>query len=352
MPCDGKKATIRSVSDGFESVYIQSRTLSLEVRRHNELPNVTIFIWEQMVECRITWHRIMNISIKNLLALLPITILALAAGLFSSRGATINVYVGTNNLHTFSPTNVFINTGDSVIWTWDSGPHSSTSGTNDVHADDNGLPGGLWDSGVNNSPHTFTNTFSSAGIYSYYCSIHFASGMTGQVFVASLNPPAIQITNPLAGAVFAAPANVHIQAGVTNGSAAVTNVQFLTGTTVLTNVTSSPFLTTASNLLAGNYTLTAVALDNNGLSVTNAVNISVVTPVTISLTNVFKLASTNFQFRYFANTGLDYVVLRSTNFNSWVTIATNIAASNPVVFTDLFATNRFNFYRVGRLPNP
>jgi plastocyanin len=272
---------------------------------------------------------------------------------FSSRAATTNVLVGANNIHTFSPTNVLINAGDSVIWIWDGSPHSSTSGTNDVNADDNGLPGGLWDSGVNDTGHTFTNKFPSAGVFSYYCSIHFASGMTGQVIVAAANlPPGIAITNPLAGMVFAAPANVLIQAGVTNGSGTVTNVQFLTGATVLTNVTSSPFSTTDGNLLAGNYTLTAVALDNKGLSATNAVSISVVTPVTVSLTNVFKLSGTNFQFKYFANNGLDYLVQRSTNFSIWVPIATNIAASNPMVFMDIHATNSLNFYRVGRLPNP
>ena len=293
----------------------------------------------------------MNFSTKNLLAVTIIAVSIWAAGTRSALGAMTNVIVGFSGLH-FSPTNVLINAGDSVVWTWSGSNHSSTSGTNGVHGDDNGVPSGLWDSGVNSSGHTFTNTFPSAGIFSYYCSVHFSEGMTGQVLVAAINLPGIMITNPLSGAVFAAPANVFIQAGVTNGSGTVTNVQFLTGATVLTNETSSPFSTTASNLLAGNYTLTAVALDNNGLSATNAVSISVVTPVTVSLTNVFKLSGTNFQFRYFANTGLDYLVQRSTNFTLWVPIATNIAASNPVVFTDIHATNKLNFYRVGRLPNP
>lgn len=273
---------------------------------------------------------------------------------FSSRGATVTVQVGPSSIvHTFSPTNVFINTGDSVIWSWVTSPHSTTSGTNGIHGDDNGTLDGSWDSGIASTGHTFTNTFTIAGIYSYYCTVHFGSGMTGQVIVASANlPPGIGITNPLSGAVFSAPANVLVQAGVTNGSGTVTNVQFLAGATVLANVTSSPFSTTANNLTAGNYALTAVASDNNGLSTTNSVNISVVTPVTVSLTNVFKLSGTNFQFKYFANIGLDYLVQRSTNLSLWIPIATNIATSNLVVFTDSNAINSLNFYRVGRLPNP
>jgi hypothetical protein len=37
---------------------------------------------------------------------------------------------------------------------------------------------------------------------------------------------------------------------------------------------------------------------------------------------------------------------------NWVTLVTNTAASNPVVFVDNHATNSSGFYRVGRLPNP
>jgi chitinase len=272
----------------------------------------------------------------------------------SGFGATTNVFAGFNGANRFSPTNVTISVNDSVIWTWAGNNHSTTSGTNGVVGDDNGVPGGSWDSGVFSTPHSFTNTFTSAGIYSYYCTVHHGTGMTGQVFVASSAlPPTLAITQPLNGAVFAAPANVAIQAAVTNGSGTVTGVQFLAGTTLLANVTTPPFSTTANNLAAGSYTLTAIAQDNNNLFATNAVNISVVTPVTVGLTNVFKLSGgTNFQFSYSANVGLNYVVLRSTDFISWVPLATNLAGSNPVVFTDLTATNSLNFYRVGLLPNP
>jgi hypothetical protein len=165
-------------------------------------------------------------------------------------------------------------------------------------------------------------------------------------------PPTVAITSPASGAVFAAPANVTLQAGVVNGSGAVTNVQFLEGTTVLANETTAPFSTTVNNLTAGSYTFSAVALDNNDLSATNSVTISVVTPVTVSLTNEFVLSAGNFQFSYFVNTGLDYVVLRSTNLVTWLPLATNEALVNPTIFTDVTATNSFNFYRVGLLPNP
>ena len=61
-----------------------------------------------------------------------------------------------------------------------------------------------------------------------------------------------------------------------------------------------------------------------------------------------------FRFTYTANTGLTYVVQSSTNLLSpnWTTLATNMAASGSMNFTDLNATFNPEFYRVGRLPNP
>jgi plastocyanin len=295
----------------------------------------------------------MKLSKKN------ITVAAIAAAFLlriactpSAPGATTTVLVGSGGLH-FTPTNVLISVNDSVIWNWAGNNHSSSSGTNGSPGDDNGVLSGSWGSGVNNSPHFFTNTFTSAGTFSYYCSVHFGAGMTGQVFVASAGlPPMLSITNPSPGAVFAAPANVAVSAGVTNGSGAIANVEFLQGTTLLANETTGPFTTAANNLAAGSYTLTAIAQDNDGFLATNSVNISVVTPVAVSLTNVFELSGTNFQFSYPANVGLSYVVQRSTDLINWASLVTNMASSNPVVFVDTNATNNPSFYRVGLLPNP
>jgi plastocyanin len=277
----------------------------------------------------------------------------LVIGAQSIFGASTTVLVGSGGLK-FVPATVDINAGDSVIWSWAGSNHSTTSGTNGVPGDDNGvLPNGMWDSKVNNTGFLFTNTFPVGGTYSYYCSVHFGAGMTGDVVVASASlPPSITITNPFTGEVFAAPANVEIQSKVTAGSAAITSVQFRVGTTVLANETAGPFATTANSLAAGNYTLTAIAVDANDLSATNSVAISVVNPLTLLLGGLSKPSGTGFQLSYPANIGLHYVVQRSSDFIGWVPLATNMASSNPVVFMDFNATNRLNFYRVGLLPNP
>ena len=291
---------------------------------------------------------------KIIPGIVPAGLLCLASAVASFAGTT-NVIVGSP-LDRFTPAIVTVNTGDSVIWSWAAAGHSTTSGTNGAAGDDNGVPCGLWDSGTTNAPYFFTNTFTSAGNFSYYCKVHFAFGMTGSVIVNSSGnlSPTVSITSPSNNATFSAPANVTIQVTASESGGSVTNVQFLVGTRVLTNEISPPFSATTNNLAANTYTLSAIAADSSGVTATNSISINVVTPVTVSLTNSAKLSPTNFQFSYLVNTGLSYVVQFSTNLAAanWIPLVTNVALSNPVVFVDNHATNTPGFYRVGRLSNP
>jgi hypothetical protein len=181
---------------------------------------------------------------------------------------------------------------------------------------------------------------------------------TNSVNITVDAPPSVTITNPVTGAVLAAPANLNIRANASDSDGLIANVQFLlstaTATNVLTNITTSPYFATSNNVGTNNYRIFAVATDNNGVKNTNSISISVVAPITVSLTNSATVASTNFQFKYAANVGLSYVIQVSTNLalGNWISLATNVAASNPVVFVDARATNHSAFYRVGRLPNP
>src|SRR5215831_7798883 len=74
----------------------------------------------------------------------------------------------------FNPDTVTINVNDQVVWTWVSDFHNTASET------------GLWDSGVFNTGHVYTNTFTSAGSFPYLCQVH---GFTGTVNVQSGNTP-------------------------------------------------------------------------------------------------------------------------------------------------------------------
>src|SRR6266446_3802829 len=98
----------------------------------------------------------------------------------AARAATVTVMVGPN-CFCFSPSEVTINPGDTVRWTFSSSGHSTTSGMP-------GSPNGIWDSGILNQGAMFTHTFNSVGSFPYYCTPHGSLGMVGTVTVVSASP--------------------------------------------------------------------------------------------------------------------------------------------------------------------
>ena len=255
-------------------------------------------------------------SLKNFLSATAVAILVCFGFAPSNFAATATIQVGSSG-STYTPATNNINAGDQVIWVWGGFNHSTTSDTN-----------GIWDSGVFNSPHSFTNSFPAAGTFPYHCTIHAGSGMRGSIIVIAPNsPPSVTITNPASGTVLAAPANVTIQASASDDGT-VTNVQFLVGTVSLTNKAAALFFAVTNNLPAGSYTLTAIASDNLGAKATNAVSLSVVTPLVLTISSPGRVAA-NFQFSYDVNTGLTYIIQRSTNLvvSNWVSIFTNKAVA-------------------------
>jgi uncharacterized protein (DUF2141 family) len=180
----------------------------------------------------------------------------------------------------FSPTQVSIQVADQVQWTWiGSIPHSSTSDS------------GLWDSGIHaGGQFKFIQAFNSSGQFPFHCTVH--SFMTGSVTAAKPTniPPSVSITNPVGGAVFIAPASFQLAASASDSDGTVTNVQFFQGTASLGNVATSPFVVSINNLLAGDYSFSAVATDNGGVTATNTVTVHVQNPLpnqppSVSITN-------------------------------------------------------------------
>lgn len=77
----------------------------------------------------------------------------------------------------FSPSALTVHVGDTVVWTWNDGPHSVTSGPPTC------APDGHFDSTLVNAPHTFSQTFTTTGSFPYFCLAHCAMGMTGMITV-------------------------------------------------------------------------------------------------------------------------------------------------------------------------
>ena len=130
---------------------------------------------------------------------------------------------------------------------------------------------------------------------------------------AANTSPSVTITNPLDGATLAAPASLVLKATTSDSDGTVTNIQFFQGAASLGNVAASPYSVAVNNLAAGDYTFSAVATDNGGLTATNQITVHVVNPITVNVGggSVQRPVSTSFQFAYSANVGLSYVIQRS-----------------------------------------
>jgi plastocyanin len=141
-----------------------------------------------------------------------------------TRAAMVTVMVGPGGFF-FKPPSVTIHTGDSVLWTWSSTGHSSTSGSP-------GMPTGLWDSGIRNQGATFVHTFNTAGSFPYYCTPHGACcGMVGTVIVSNSTPtPSPTATPTPTPAVTSRLSNISTRASVQTGSGATIAGFIVTGT--------------------------------------------------------------------------------------------------------------------------
>ena len=98
---------------------------------------------------------------------------------------TIDVQVGPGGSMTFAPASVTIHVGDTVRWTWEASGHNVVSGTSGTADDKFCSPN---DTNCASAPTSaagfvYSHTFTTAGAYPYFCSIHFTFGMTGTVTV-------------------------------------------------------------------------------------------------------------------------------------------------------------------------
>ncbi len=260
--------------------------------------------------------------------------------------ATTNIVQMTGSF-SFSPRLLTNHVGDTVIWT------NTTLTSHDVVSSNN-----AWtSSSLFTSPGRFTNTFTTMGVYGYYCSLHLAFGMTGIIYVEPLSqPPTVTLTNPANGITLAAPATLTLgaQASDPDGDT-ITNVQFYSGANLLGSVTTPPFALAVNSLPAGPYSFTARAFDSTGLIATSAppVNVTVVTPGAFKFDDS-SLTPVNGQFPLSLlslNPGLRYEIDWSSTLTNWV-FFTNFQASTAATNFTVPATGAGRFFKALLLPNP
>ena len=238
----------------------------------------------------------------------------------------------TDDGFSFSPDPVSVQVGDSVAWVDDgTGPYQIISDT------------GGWTTFKTPGRVAFTQV----GTFPY----HDDAGDFGTIYVSLNVPPSVAITNPAPNTLLSAPAFFVFGADASDtDSDGLSNVQFFVGTNLVDDVFSSPFTTMVSNLTAGTYTLTAVAIDNGGATATNSITITVSNQPALAAPRI--LAG---QFVFVASgliAGKTNVLLTSTNLTapiaSWARLSTNVAKASMMSFTNAQKTSAF--FRLLQLP--
>jgi len=104
-----------------------------------------------------------------------IILISFFAFAFVSNATIVNVGVSDN---TFTPENFTITQGDTIMWTWVNGNHTTTSTVIPVGA-------GPWDQIINQNTPMYMYVPNMPGEYHYQCTYHVSMGMVGQFTVES-----------------------------------------------------------------------------------------------------------------------------------------------------------------------
>ncbi|MBI4946773.1 MAG: T9SS type A sorting domain-containing protein [Bacteroidetes bacterium] len=76
--------------------------------------------------------------------------------------------------YVFTPASVSVTVGDTIVWNWVNGMHTTTSLTIPATA-------AAWDAMIDNTATTFEYKITVAGTYNYECTPHSFVGMTGTI---------------------------------------------------------------------------------------------------------------------------------------------------------------------------
>jgi len=202
---------------------------------------------------------------------------------------------------------------------------------------------GLALSGANAPLLTLTNVQTSqSGDYTVVVSSP-AGSVTSQVATLTVSVPPTITTQPQSQVVIQGQ-NVSFSIAA-SGSGSLSYQWYFNG--LVLSGANAPVLTLTNvqTSQSGDYT---VVVANTVTSTTSAVASLAVTPamITLSLGDSGGMASNGFTFQSSVPAGRTYVVFASTDLLTWTPIATNVAATASVAFTDAGAANQpHRFYR-------
>ncbi len=123
---------------------------------------------------------------KNILALLSACI-----SIVTVKAATDTVHVAN---YQFTPATINVVVGDTVVWVWDEGNHTTTCDPSDPDIPGTSLPAGAepWNSLIDESNSTFQYVITVEGTYNYICIPHYPN-MVGSIIATGALP--VQLAN-------------------------------------------------------------------------------------------------------------------------------------------------------------
>ena len=117
-----------------------------------------------------------------------ILLLAVALAICSASAASAaRIRVRVQNF-TFQPATINAHVGDTIIWRFVNGMHTTTSTS---------VPAGAqtWNAPIDSAHTQFRYRITVAGTYQYQCNFHFAQGMVGTINVSAASPRQAPATN-------------------------------------------------------------------------------------------------------------------------------------------------------------
>jgi hypothetical protein len=167
-------------------------------------------------------------------------------------------------------------------------------------------------------------------------------------------PPTLVLSSPADGAVFAAPAQIELQAEVNNpGGQSLERVEFLQNETVVGQALAAPYRMTLSGVGPGNHVFQARLVFGGGRTVSSA-------PVTVTVTGVSQPPRLveptalppggpfqEFQFTARNLAGGTYQIEATTNFTAWTVVASgSITGATQVFRVPRSTTSNRQFFRL------